>query len=87
MVSESWFHSIWKPSKNHNHGPEKARIGVLVFEVASVMSKLVHQWNSLTDKQVMKLREEISNSVGIKKLISEDDDHVVDLICTEIFTT
>ncbi|KAL7582514.1 uncharacterized protein LOC111903013 [Lactuca sativa] len=84
MVSESWFHSIWKPSKNHNHGPEKARIGVLVFEVASVMSKLVHQWNSLTDKQVMKLREEISNSVGIKKLISEDDDHVVDLICTEM---
>ncbi|KAI3501220.1 hypothetical protein L1887_29083 [Cichorium endivia] len=41
MVSESWFHSIWKPSKNHDHGPEKARIGVLVFEVASVMSKLV----------------------------------------------
>ncbi|KAI3791468.1 hypothetical protein L2E82_05238 [Cichorium intybus] len=41
MVSELWFHSIWKPSKNHDHGPEKARIGVLVFEVASVMSKLV----------------------------------------------
>ncbi|KAI3750850.1 hypothetical protein L2E82_21714 [Cichorium intybus] len=84
MVSESWFHSIWKPSKNHDHGPEKARIGVLVFEVASVMSKLVHQWNSLTDKQVMKLREEINNSVGIKKLVSEDDDYVVDLICTEM---
>ncbi|KAI3507035.1 hypothetical protein L1887_21759 [Cichorium endivia] len=48
------------------------------------MSKLVHQWNSLTDKQVMKLREEINNSVGIKKLVSEDDDYVVDLICTEM---
>ncbi|KAL4557382.1 hypothetical protein LXL04_035558 [Taraxacum kok-saghyz] len=48
------------------------------------MSKLVHQWNSLSDKQVMKLREEISNSIGIKKLISEDDDHIVDLICTEM---
>lgn len=84
MVADSWFHALWKPSRKHDHGPEKVRIGVLVFEVASVMSKLVHQWNSLTDKQIMKLREEISNSVGIKKLVSEDDDYIVDLICAEM---
>ncbi|KAK9075125.1 hypothetical protein SSX86_003444 [Deinandra increscens subsp. villosa] len=84
MVAESWFHGLWKPSKKHDHGPEKARIGVLVFEVASVMSKLVHQWNALTDKQIAKLREEISSSTGIKKLISDDDDYIVDLICAEM---
>nr|GEU93260.1 protein CLASP-1 like [Tanacetum cinerariifolium] len=84
MVTDSWFHSLWKPSKKHEHGPEKVRIGVLVFEVASVMSKLVHQWNILTDKQVMKIRDEISNSLGIKKLISDDDDCIVDLICAEM---
>ncbi|XP_071732087.1 uncharacterized protein [Rutidosis leptorrhynchoides] len=84
MVHESWFHGLWKNSKKHDNGPEKVRIGVLVFEVASVMSKLVHQWNALTDKQIMKLREEISASVGIKKLVSDDDDHVVDLICAEM---
>lgn len=88
MVAESWFHGLWKPSKKHNFGPEKVRIGVLVFEVASVMSKLVHQWNSLTDKQVMKLRDEIGSSVGIKKLVSDDDDdYVVDLICAEMLHT
>ncbi|XP_076904671.1 protein PSK SIMULATOR 1-like [Bidens hawaiensis] len=84
MVGESWFHGLWKPSRKHDHGPDKVRIGVLVFEVASVMSKLVHQWNSLSDKQVTKLREEISSSTGIKKLISEDDDYIVDLICAEM---
>ncbi|KAK1441577.1 hypothetical protein QVD17_07580 [Tagetes erecta] len=84
MVAESWFHGLWKPSRKHDHGQEKVRIGVLVFEVSSVMSKLVHQWNSLTDKQITKLREEISNSTGIKKLISDDDDYIVDLICAEM---
>ncbi|MFS7937987.1 hypothetical protein Hanom_Chr05g00434261 [Helianthus anomalus] len=84
MVADSWFHGLWKPSRKHDHGPEKVRIGVLVFEVASVMSKLVHQWNSLTDEQVTKLREEISSSMGIKKLVSDDDDYIVDLICAEM---
>ncbi|KAJ0577196.1 hypothetical protein HanPSC8_Chr05g0209541 [Helianthus annuus] len=84
MVANSWFHGLWKPSRKHDHGPEKVRIGVLVFEVASVMSKLVHQWNSLTDEQVTKLREEISSSTGIKKLVSDDDDYIVDLICAEM---
>ncbi|KAK1431443.1 hypothetical protein QVD17_07902 [Tagetes erecta] len=84
MVTESWFHGLWKPSRKHDHGPEKVRIGVLVFEVASVMSKLVHQWNLLTDKQIAKLREEISSSTGIKKLVSDDDDYIVDLICAEM---
>ncbi|KAI3799644.1 hypothetical protein L1987_34943 [Smallanthus sonchifolius] len=84
MVAESWFRGLWKSSRKHDHGQEKVRIGVLAFEVASLLSKLVHQWNSLTDKQVMKLRDEISSSVGIKKLVSEDDSYIVDLICAEM---
>ncbi|XP_024970991.1 uncharacterized protein LOC112509972 isoform X2 [Cynara cardunculus var. scolymus] len=79
MVAESWFRGLWKSSKKHDLGQEK----VFAFEVASLLSKLVHQWNSLTDKQVMKLRE-ISNSVGIKRLVSDDDNYLVDLICAEM---
>lgn len=84
MVSESWFRSLWKISRKHDGSPEKVRIGVLAFEVASLMSKLVHQWNSLSDNQITKLREEIASSVGIKKLVSDDDEHIVDLICAEM---
>lgn len=84
MVKDSWFRNLWKTSKNHEAGPEKMRIGVLAFEVARSMSKLVHLWHSLSDKQVFKSREEISNSVGIKKLISEDDDYIAGLICAEM---
>ncbi|XP_076957390.1 protein PSK SIMULATOR 1-like [Bidens hawaiensis] len=84
MVAESWFRGLWKSSRKNEHGQEKVRIGVLAFEVASLLSKLVHQWNSLTDKQVSKLKDEISNSVGIKKLVSDDDGYIVDLICAEM---
>ncbi|KAK1409666.1 hypothetical protein QVD17_36195 [Tagetes erecta] len=84
MVAESWFRGLWKSTRKYENGQEKVRIGVLAFEVASLFSKLVHQWNSLTDKQVLKLKDEISNSVGIKKLVSDDEGYIVDLICAEM---
>lgn len=84
MVAESWFRSLWKTHKKHGAAFEKAVIGVLAFEVASLMSKLIHLWHSLTDKQVSWLREEIANSVGIKKLVSDDDEYIGSLICAEL---
>ncbi|KAK9906281.1 hypothetical protein M0R45_035701 [Rubus argutus] len=85
MVTESWFRSLWRTKKKHEAGPEKAVIGVLAFEVASLMSKLVQLWQLLSDKQVARLKEEISNSVGIQKLVSDNDDFIVGLICVELF--
>lgn len=84
MGSDSWFRSLWKTSRKHEAGPGKVVIGVLAFEVASLMSKLVHLWQSLSEKQIVRLREEITNSVGIKKLVSDDDDFIVRLIWLEI---
>lgn len=84
MVAESWFRSLWKTPKRHEANSGKAMIGVLAFEVASLMSKLVHLCQTLSDKQVCRLREEITNSVGIKKLVSDEDTYIGELICAEI---
>ncbi|XP_019192256.1 PREDICTED: uncharacterized protein LOC109186638 [Ipomoea nil] len=85
MVAESWLRSLWKTTKKRGGGSsEKQIIGVLAFEVASLMSKMVHLWKSLCDKQVASLREEIKNSPGIKKLVSEDDAYIARLICSEM---
>lgn len=84
MVANSWFRSLWKTPRKHDAKIEKAVIGVLAFEVASLMSKLVNLWQCLSDKQVAKLREEISNSVGIKKLVSDDENFIVGLISAEM---
>lgn len=84
MVAESWLRSLWKTTKKRGGASEKQLIGVLAFEVASLMSKMVHLWQSLCDKQVASLREEIKNSPGIRKLVSEDDAYIARLICSEI---
>ncbi|KAK3228422.1 hypothetical protein Dsin_000303 [Dipteronia sinensis] len=83
MVAESWFRNWWRIPRKHEAGPQKEIIAVLAFEVASLMSKLVHLWQSLSDKQVARLREEIKYSVGIQKLVSEDDEFIANLICRE----
>ncbi|KAK3024585.1 hypothetical protein RJ639_044098 [Escallonia herrerae] len=84
MVAESWFRSLWRTSRKRGVGTDKVQIGVLAFEVGSLMSKMVHLWQSLSDKQVVRLREEIMDSVGIRKLVSENDDYIVGLISVEI---
>lgn len=84
MVAESWFRSLWKTQRKDNSNSEKAVIGVLAFEVARLMSKLVNLWQSLSDKQVAKLREEIANSAGIRKLVSDDENFIVHLISLEM---
>lgn len=84
MVAESWFRNWWRIPRKHEAGPQKEVLGVLAFEVASLMSKLVHLWHLLSDKQVVRLREEIKNSVGIQKLVSEDEEFIANLICREI---
>ncbi|KAF8395331.1 hypothetical protein HHK36_019275 [Tetracentron sinense] len=84
MGRESWFSSLWRTSSKNASEPEKVVIGVLTFEVASLMSKVVHLWQCLSDKQVVRLREEIMSSIGIRKLVSEDDDFIVGLACAEI---
>ncbi|KAK7282589.1 hypothetical protein RIF29_11497 [Crotalaria pallida] len=84
MVAESWFRSLWKPPRKHDANSEKVLVGVLAFEMASLMSKLVNLWQSLSDKQIAKLKEEITGSEGIRKLVSDDDLFIERLICVEI---
>ncbi|KAK9200751.1 hypothetical protein WN944_015949 [Citrus x changshan-huyou] len=42
------------------------------------------QKESLSDEQIVRLRAELLNSVGIKKLVSEDDEFIASLICAEM---
>ncbi|GAB2286930.1 hypothetical protein Dimus_021318 [Dionaea muscipula] len=84
MVVKSWFHNLWKSSNKEENSGKKLVIGVLSFEVASLMSKLVCQMELLSDKQVISLWDDITSTVGIKKLVSEDDDYVIRLVCAEM---
>ncbi|KAI4384072.1 hypothetical protein MLD38_009840 [Melastoma candidum] len=85
MAGGSWFRSWWRsPQKGSAVSRNATVIGVLAFEVASLMSKVVHLWQSLSDKNISRLREEVADSVGIKKLVSEDDLYLGRLIYAEM---
>ncbi|KAF5737495.1 hypothetical protein HS088_TW13G00376 [Tripterygium wilfordii] len=64
---------------------DSAGIGILAFEVASLMSKLVNLWHYLNDKEFDRMmREEILNSIGIQRLVANDNEYLMDLVLDEI---
>ena len=71
------------PWKSSTENTEQV-IGILGVEVAGLMSKVVNLWHCLSDKEVQRLREEIEDSVGVKMLVSEDDNYLMELALEEI---
>ncbi|KAF7818723.1 uncharacterized protein G2W53_024178 [Senna tora] len=82
-VNGSWFSVLW-PVSRKTAPDNKASVGILASEVASLMLKVVHLWRSLSDMEVMILKEEITNSVGVKILVSDDDDFLMELALNEV---
>ncbi|KAK9147581.1 hypothetical protein Scep_006338 [Stephania cephalantha] len=66
-------------------GRKSHQVGVLAFEIAGLMSKLVHLWRSLSDKNIVRLRREaISGLEGVRKIVSNDDTFLLSLACAEV---
>ncbi|KAL2227164.1 uncharacterized protein LOC105160556 [Sesamum indicum] len=63
---------------------KKSNVGVLAFEIAGLMSKLLHLWQSLSDKSVARLRGESICLEGVRKIISNDDAFLLGLACAEL---
>lgn len=84
MVAESWFGNLRWISWKSGLQTDRAVIGILAYEVSNLMSKVVCMWHFLSEKEVFRLREEIVYSVGVQKLVSDDDDYLMDLVFDEI---
>lgn len=82
-MNGSWFSALW-PGSRKSASDNKAVVGVLALEVAGLMLKVVNLWQSLTDGEVLSLREGIVNSVGVKTLVSDNDDYLMELALNEI---
>lgn len=75
------FGRVWQTPRK-----EKAVVGILAFEVASLMSRLVGLWQSLEDNHIERLKREILNSEGVRELVfNEDDDYLLGLMLVEMF--
>ncbi|KAI9122173.1 hypothetical protein K1719_006862 [Acacia pycnantha] len=83
VVNGSWLSAL-RPVSLKSASDDKAIIGIMASEASSLMLKVVNLWNSLSDVEVMSLREEIINSLGVKMLVSNDDSFLMELALNEI---
>nr|BAE98787.1 hypothetical protein [Arabidopsis thaliana] len=88
QVSSNLKHALLLESSSTKKTPKpvslpKQTIGILSFEVANVMSKTIHLHRSLSDTEISKLKAEVFHSEGVRKLVSSDENHLLDLSVSE----
>ena len=59
-------------------------VGVLTFEIAGLMSKLLHLWQSLSDKNIIRVRNDSISLEGVRKIVSNDEAFLLGLACAEM---
>ncbi|KAK7355481.1 hypothetical protein VNO80_14737 [Phaseolus coccineus] len=84
-VNRTWLSALL-PVSRKTASDGKEVIGILAFEVAGLMSKVVSLWRSLSGREIMITKEWIVKSVGVKMLVSDDDNFLMELALSEILS-
>ncbi|KZV13995.1 hypothetical protein F511_44650 [Dorcoceras hygrometricum] len=61
-----------------------SRLGILCFETAKIMSRLVSLYRSLSDEEIYRLRKGVMKSEGVAFLNSKDEGFLMSLACGEM---
>ncbi|GAB2272556.1 hypothetical protein Dimus_007377 [Dionaea muscipula] len=72
----NYLSSVFRQDKSDN-------LGILAFETAKAMSRLVSLYRSLIDEEVDRLRKRVIKSRGVLYLNSEDEVFLLTLACAE----
>ncbi|OVA15588.1 Protein of unknown function DUF668 [Macleaya cordata] len=72
-----------KKNRNFFRREKNGKLGILAFETAKTMSRLVSLYKSLSDDEILKLRNQIIRSEGIVYLNSKDEGFLLKLACAE----
>ncbi|KAG2711133.1 hypothetical protein I3843_04G057400 [Carya illinoinensis] len=95
MAFETWLvkvktaisHSfdVVRPAAPNPKRIKKSNVGVIAFEIAGLMSKLLHLWQSLSEKNIVRLRNEtVSELEGVYKIVCDDEAFLLGLACAEL---
>ncbi|KAK7392549.1 hypothetical protein VNO78_20992 [Psophocarpus tetragonolobus] len=82
-VNGTWLGVLW-PVLRKSASDSQEAIGILAYEVAGLMSKVVNLWRSLSGREIMNTRQWILKSVGVKMLVSDNDYFLMELALSEI---
>lgn len=88
QVSSNLKHAFYienlTKSPNVKQGSQDRQIiGILSFEVANAMSKIIHLQKSLSENEVSKLKNEILRSEGVRNLVCSDEKQLLELALEE----
>ncbi|KAI3992256.1 hypothetical protein MKX01_029977 [Papaver californicum] len=72
-----------KKTRNIFCKEKNGKLGILAFETAKTMSRLVSLYKSLSDDKILNLRNHIIRSEGISYLNSKDEGFLLKLACAE----
>ncbi|KAJ9539714.1 hypothetical protein OSB04_026220 [Centaurea solstitialis] len=88
MGLETWLIKVKKSIAHHppsgKPSIKKSKVGVLAFEVAGIAPKLSHLWQTLSDKNMARLRTESICLEGVRKIVSTNDAFLLSLACGEM---
>ncbi|KAK6926347.1 protein of unknown function DUF3475 [Dillenia turbinata] len=86
MALETWIVKLKTAisSSFENTKMRKSNVGVLAFEIAGLMSKILHLWQSLSDKNIIRLKNDSISLEGVRKIVSSDESFLLNLACAEM---
>lgn len=70
----------WLPEPKKDKGNN---LGILAFEAAKTMSRLISLYKSISDEEISRLRKDVIRSEGVAFLNSGDEDFLLGLACAE----
>ncbi|MCD9559948.1 hypothetical protein HAX54_018327 [Datura stramonium] len=83
QVSDNVKNALLVENSKNLSSKKQQVIGILSFEVANVMSKVIYLHKSLADSEVFKLKDGILKSLGVRTLVSDDENRLLELALVE----
>ncbi|CAL4938712.1 unnamed protein product [Urochloa decumbens] len=83
MPPRSWFADL-RSRLGAGGGARADGLGILAFEAAATMSRLVSLHRTLSDAEFRRLRADVLRAEGVARLISADQSHLLRLACAEL---
>ncbi|CAN6313273.1 unnamed protein product [Urochloa humidicola] len=83
MPARSWLADL-RSRFGGGGGARAEGLGILAFEAAATMSRLVSLHRTLSDAEFRRLRADVLRAEGVARLTSADQSHLLRLACAEL---
>ncbi|KNA17702.1 hypothetical protein SOVF_077220 [Spinacia oleracea] len=77
-------HKLIHPTTKITTRSKSKNVGVLSFEIAGLLSKLLALHHCLSDKNIVRLKNEAISLEGVRKIVSNDENFLLGLACSEM---